>query len=92
MERSEQVRNLSTLSALVAGFAVASFLEFNFDVNDVPTGLAVAYATTTALVVRLAYCVSLACCSRTPLCEKARQRSRQVRMAPVHQASPNTDM
>eukprot|EP00884_Botryococcus_braunii_P013083 jgi/Botrbrau1/21776/Bobra.0190s0004.1 len=52
-ERSEQVRNLSTLSALVAGFAVASFLEFNFDVTIVPDGLLIAYGITTALVAAM---------------------------------------
>jgi cytochrome bd-type quinol oxidase subunit 2 len=50
-ERAAQVRNLSTLSALVAGFAMASFLEFNFDVSGINEGLMLAYGITTALVV-----------------------------------------
>ena len=50
-ERAAQLRHLARLSALVTGFAMASFLQFNFDVNSVQSGVLVAYAATTALVV-----------------------------------------
>ena len=47
-----QLRNLAKLSALVAGFAMASFLQFNFDISTVQNGVLTAYALVTALVVR----------------------------------------
>ena len=50
-ERAAQLRHLARLSALVTGFALASFLQFNFDVNSVQSGVLMAYAATTALVV-----------------------------------------
>ena len=51
-ERAAQLKSLARLSALVTGFAMASFLQFNFDVDSVQAGVLVAYAATTALVVR----------------------------------------
>ena len=53
-ERAVQLRNLAKLSALVAGFAMASFLQFNFDTSIVQPGVLTGYALVTALVVRLA--------------------------------------
>ena len=46
-----QLRNLAKLSALVAGFAMASFLQFNFDISLVQTSVLTGYALVTALVV-----------------------------------------
>lgn len=57
-EKSEQLKSISNLSALIAGFAVVAFVELQFhDPLVAPTHvhelLIVAYATTTALVVAL---------------------------------------
>jgi calcium release-activated calcium channel protein 1 len=57
-EKSEQLKSISSLSALIAGFAVVAFVELQFhDPEAKPTFvseyLIVAYASTTALVVAL---------------------------------------
>ena len=56
-EKSEQLKSISNLSALIGGFAVVAFVELQFsDPNETPErneGLIVAYAATTALVVAL---------------------------------------
>ena len=57
-EKSEQLKSISNLSALIAGFAVVAFVELQFsDPAENPTHvhelLIVAYALTTALVVAL---------------------------------------
>ena len=54
-ERAVQLRNLAKLSALVAGFAMASFLQFNFDTSIVQPSVLTGYALVTALVVRLVW-------------------------------------
>ena len=57
-EKSEQLKSISNLSALIAGFAVVAFVEFQFHdpvikPTHVQEWLIVAYATTTAIVVGL---------------------------------------
>lgn len=57
-EKSEQLKSISNLSALIAGFAVVAFVELQFhDPETKPTHvgevLIVAYAATTATVVAL---------------------------------------
>jgi len=58
-EKSEQLKSISNLSALIAGFAVVSLVELNFtnDFEKMPTHvsewLICAYAASTALVVGL---------------------------------------
>ena len=57
-EKSEQLKSISNLSALIAGFAVVAFVELQFhDPETEPTHvseiLIVAYAVTTATVVAL---------------------------------------
>ena len=57
-EKSEQLKSISNLSALIAGFAVVAFVELQFaDPESKPTHvhelLIVAYAATTAIVVAL---------------------------------------
>lgn len=50
-ERSEQLKGISSLAALVAGFAVAGFLQFEFTADMGSTALFFAFGTSTALVV-----------------------------------------
>ena len=58
-EKSEQLKSISNLSALIAGFAVVSLVELNFtnDFEKMPSHvsewLICAYAASTALVVGL---------------------------------------
>lgn len=52
-ERALQLKNLSKQAALVAGFAMASFLQFNFDPSTVQRGVLTCYAILTASVVRM---------------------------------------
>ena len=54
-DRANQLKNLAKLSAIIAGFSMSSFLEFNFDPNTVPSGLLIAYGLTTAAVVSVAW-------------------------------------
>jgi calcium release-activated calcium channel protein 1 len=49
-ERAEQLKSLSNLAALVAGFAVVSFLEFSADFEE-NKALTAAFGVTAALVV-----------------------------------------
>lgn len=51
-ERGEQLKNMTNLSALLAGFAMASFLQFGFDDSTVNIGVLIAFGLTTAVVVR----------------------------------------
>jgi hypothetical protein len=53
-ERGEQLKNMTNLSALMAGFAMASFLQFNFDDSRVSTGVLFCFGLTTSVVVRTA--------------------------------------
>ncbi len=43
---------MTNLSALLAGFAMASFLQFGFDDSTVNVGVLVAFGLTTSVVVR----------------------------------------
>lgn len=45
---------MTNLSALLAGFAMASFLQFNFDDDKVSTGVLFCFGLTTSVVVRTA--------------------------------------
>ena len=47
---------MTNLSALLAGFAMASFLQFNFDDSTVNIGVLIAFGLTTSVVVRPWYC------------------------------------
>ena len=50
-DRAAQLKNLTTLTAFVAGFAMASFLQFGFSDDSVGEGVLMAFGITTALVV-----------------------------------------
>ena len=50
-ERAQQLKYLSKLAALVAGFAMASFLQFNFQPSTVQRGVLTCYAIVTSAVV-----------------------------------------
>ena len=52
-DRADQLKGLARLSAIVAGFSMSSFLEFNFDASTVPSSLLIAYGISTSLVVCL---------------------------------------
>ena len=43
---------MTNLSALLAGFAMASFLQFGFDDGTVHIGVLIAFGLTTSVVVR----------------------------------------
>ena len=47
---------MTNLSALLAGFAMASFLQFSFDDSTVNIGVLIAFGLTTSVVVRPWYC------------------------------------
>ena len=52
-EKSEQLKSISNLSALIAGFAVVALVELDFNRDDVSEWLIALYAGSTALVVGL---------------------------------------
>ena len=51
-ERAEQLKEVSNISALIAGFALIAFLEFSFDIHEIPKVLVYGFGLTTALTVR----------------------------------------
>lgn len=53
--RRKQLSILAKLSAIIAGFSMSSFLEFNFDPSVAATGVLLAYGITTTLVVSPAF-------------------------------------
>eukprot|EP00210_Caulerpa_lentillifera_P002186 g2100.t1 len=52
-ERAEQLKEVSNISALIAGFALIAFLEFSFDLDEIPNTLVYGFGLTTALTVGL---------------------------------------
>ncbi|KAI3435756.1 hypothetical protein D9Q98_001814 [Chlorella vulgaris] len=52
-ERSEQLKAISNLSALIAGFALVAFLQFDFEPNAASEGVQLAFGATIALTVLL---------------------------------------
>ena len=52
-ERVEQLRSFSFLSGILAGFAVASLLQLQFDVRSTGRGLQLWFAVSNALSVRV---------------------------------------
>ena len=52
-EKSEQLRSVANLSALIAGFAVVSLIELNFDEDATSEVLVALYGTLTAITVAL---------------------------------------
>lgn len=52
-ERAEQLKSISNLAALVAGFAMISFLQFQFQVTDASQAITMGFGISTALVVAL---------------------------------------
>ncbi len=55
-ERGEQLKTMTNLSALMAGFAMASFLQFGFEDKTVSVGVLVGFGITTSVVVRSFTC------------------------------------
>ena len=51
-ERAEQLKAISNLSALIAGFALVSFLQFDFSPSAASEGVQLAFGLTIALTVR----------------------------------------
>ena len=51
-ERAEQLKAISNLSALIAGFVLVSFLQFGFDPGAATQGVQLAFGITIALTVR----------------------------------------
>ena len=51
-ERAEQLKGISNLAALVAGFVMISYLQFGFDVAGQNPGVLIGFGLTTAVVVR----------------------------------------
>lgn len=62
-KRTEQLKAISGLAALIAGFEMVVLVESNFDPDGVPDGLLVAFGFTTAVVVRQRRAVGPYCCS-----------------------------
>lgn len=52
-ERAEQLKAIGNLSALIAGFALVSFLQFDFAPNAASEGVQLAFGVTIALTVLL---------------------------------------
>ncbi|KAK9864773.1 hypothetical protein WJX84_003487 [Apatococcus fuscideae] len=52
-ERAEQLRSIGNLSALVAGFAMTSFLQFTFSNNEAVKAVILGFGISTAFVVAL---------------------------------------
>ncbi|CAL8469232.1 g8773 [Coccomyxa elongata] len=52
-ERSEQLKSFANLAALITGFAIVAFLQFDFDVAASNPGVVLAFGMTMALVVGL---------------------------------------
>lgn len=50
-ERIEQLSTVSELAALITGFEMIAFLQFNFDPTKIDQTLQLAYAITSALTV-----------------------------------------
>ena len=50
-ERAEQLRSIGNLSALVAGFAMTSFLQFTFSNNEAVKAVILGFGISTAFVV-----------------------------------------
>mgnify|MGYP001810720819 CR=1 FL=1 len=51
-ERSEQLKAISNLSALIAGFALVSFLQFDFGQDAASEAVQLAFGVSIALTVR----------------------------------------
>ena len=51
-ERAEQLKAVSNLAALIAGFALIAFLEFSIEPEEEARGLVIGFGLTTALTVR----------------------------------------
>lgn len=49
-ERSEQLKEISNLAALIAGFALIAFFEFSID-DDTPNSLFICFGIMTSLTV-----------------------------------------
>lgn len=58
-ERAEQLKEVSNISALIAGFALIAFLEFSFEVDKIPSILVYGFGLTTALTVKHEICIIL---------------------------------
>ena len=54
-ERAEQLKSISNLAALVAGFAMISFLQFQFQVTDASQAITMGFGISTALVVSVGW-------------------------------------
>ncbi|CAK0784313.1 hypothetical protein CVIRNUC_007517 [Coccomyxa viridis] len=52
-ERAEQLKSFANLAALIAGFAIVSFLQFDYNVGSTLEGLDLAFGLTMAIVVAL---------------------------------------
>lgn len=52
-ERAEQLKAISNLAALIAGFALVSFLQFDFGPTDASEGVQLAFGVTIAITVAL---------------------------------------
>ena len=51
-ERAEQLKGISNLAGLVAGFVMISYLQFGFDIEGQNPRVLISFGFTTAVVVR----------------------------------------
>lgn len=52
-ERAEQLKSISNLAALIAGFALIAFLEFTVDVGNISGLLVAVFGAATSCTVRI---------------------------------------
>ncbi|EIE21155.1 hypothetical protein COCSUDRAFT_17677, partial [Coccomyxa subellipsoidea C-169] len=60
-ERAEQLKGISNLAALVAGFVMISYLQFGFNTEEQNPNVLIAFGFTTAFVVALSFSSMTAC-------------------------------
>ncbi|PSC68395.1 Calcium release-activated calcium channel [Micractinium conductrix] len=60
-ERAEQLKAISNLSGLIAGFALAAFMQFDFSPDAATEGVQLAFGVTIALTVALESCSMVLC-------------------------------
>ena len=83
-ERAEQLKGISNLAALVAGFVMISYLQFGFDVSGQNPNVLVGFGLTTSVVVRHA-CAPV-CLPRPPPSDPPRMLTCHLPCEPCKQS------
>ena len=85
-ERAEQLKSIGNIAALVAGFAVVAFFEFQADWVAIPVALECVFGFTTALVVRARARRAACCMAHARACWM--ETDRAVEVTPASAAQP----